>query len=156
MIKKYITGHYNPLSLVSHITYVVCVNFKHDLNWKINHFFWKISVYEGENWLWFHKHVVFCLEIEPIYVTEALGWHLTNHLHTYIMGHYNSSIRPSFWHHSRCNVVCERQIFWESLHGTFIYSQSFCQKSAERKSPMKYFSYLVLMSGLGLEPWLFG
>ena len=27
------------------------------------------------------------------------------------------------------------------------YSQSFCQKSAERKSPKKYFSYFVLMSG---------
>ena len=28
----------------------------------------------------------------------------------------------------------------------FIYSQSFCQKSAERKSPKKYFSYFVLIS----------
>ena len=36
-----------------------------------------------------------------------------------------------------------------------IYSQSFCQKSAERKSPKKYFLYIVLMSGLGLEPWLY-
>ena len=33
-----------------------------------------------------------------------------------------------------------------------IYSQSFCQKSAERKSPKKYFLYFVLMSGLALEP----
>ena len=31
-------------------------------------------------------------------------------------------------------------------------SQSFCQKSAERKSPEKYFLYFVLMSGLGFEP----
>ena len=31
------------------------------------------------------------------------------------------------------------------------YSQSFCQKSAERKPPKKYFSYFVL----GLEPCLF-
>ena len=37
----------------------------------------------------------------------------------------------------------------------FIYSQSFCQKSAERKSPKKYFSHFVLMSELGLESWLF-
>ena len=34
-----------------------------------------------------------------------------------------------------------RQIFSETLHGNFVYSQSFvyCQKSAERKSPKKYF-----------------
>ena len=46
--------------------------------------------------------------------------------------------------------------FFEKLfHGGFIYFQSFCQKSAEWKSPKKYFfSYFVLMSGLGLEPWL--
>ena len=37
----------------------------------------------------------------------------------------------------------------------FIFSQSFCQKCAERKSPKKYFSCFVLMSGLGLESWLF-
>ena len=53
------------------------------------------------------------------------------------------------------NVDSERQIFEKLFHGSFIYSQSFCQKSAERKSPKKYFLYFVLMSGLGLEPWLF-
>ena len=36
---------------------------------------------------------------------------------------------------------------------TFIYSESFCQKSAERKSPKKYFSYIVLMSARELDPW---
>ena len=36
-----------------------------------------------------------------------------------------------------------------------IYSQCFCQKSAESKSPKKYFLYFVLISGLGLEPWLY-
>ena len=47
--------------------------------------------------------------------------------------------------------------FFENLFmAIFIDSQSFCQKSAERrKSPKKYFSYFVVMSGLGLEPWLF-
>ena len=49
----------------------------------------------------------------------------------------------------------DRFFFLKTFHGNFIYSQSFCQKSAERKSPKKYFSYFVLMSGLGLEPWLF-
>ena len=37
----------------------------------------------------------------------------------------------------------------------YLLSESFCQKSAERKSPKKYFLYFVLMSGLGLEPWLY-
>ena len=36
-----------------------------------------------------------------------------------------------------------------------IFSQSFCQKSAERKSPKKYFLYFVLISGLGFEPLAF-
>ena len=42
--------------------------------------------------------------------------------------------------------------FFEKLFVTnFIFSlESFCQKSAERKS--KYFLYFVLMSGLGLDP----
>ena len=89
-------GHYNPsvsiINLVSHTTYVECVNF--------------------------------------IYKRRGLQF----------------------------KVDSERQIFffWDTFHGNFIFnSQSFCQKSAERKSPNKYFSYFVLMSGLGLEPWLF-
>ena len=45
--------------------------------------------------------------------------------------------------------------FFEKLFMAILfYSQSFCQKSTERKSPKKYFLYFVLMSGLGLEPWL--
>ena len=31
------------------------------------------------------------------------------------------------------------RFFWETFHGNFIYSQRFSQKSAERKSPKKYF-----------------
>ena len=55
-------------------------------------------------------------------------------------------------------VDSERQIFGVTFHGNFIYSLNFCQKSAksaERKSTKKYFSCFVLMSGLGLESWLF-
>ena len=91
--------------------------------------------------------------------------------YTYIIGHYNPSVRiidlvshttyvvcVNFihkWRDLQLKVDSERQIFWETFHGNFIYSQSFCQKSAERKSPKKYFSHFILMSGLGLEPWLF-
>ena len=98
------------------------------------------------------------------------GW-LSETLHTYIIGHFNPSVRIIDLVSHTTNVVCanfihkwwdlqftvdsERQIFWETFHGNFIYSQSFCQKSAERKSPKKYFLYFILISGLGLKPWLF-
>ena len=90
---------------------------------------------------------------------------------TYIIGHYNPSSRIIDRVSHTTYVVCvnfihkwrdlqfkfdsERQIFWETFHGNFIYFQSFCQKSTERKSPKKYFLYFVSMSGLGLEIWLF-
>ena len=45
------------------------------------------------------------------------------------------------WRDLQFNVDSERQIFEKLFHERFIYSQSFCQKSAERKSPKKYFSY---------------
>ena len=37
--------------------------------------------------------------------------------------------------------------FLRNFHGNYNYSQSFYHKSAERKSPIKYFSCLVMMSG---------
>ena len=92
-------------------------------------------------------------------------------IHTYIIGHYNPSVwitdlvsHTTYvvcvnfihkWRDLQFKVDSEWQSFWETFHGNFIYSQNFCQKSAERKSPKKYFSYFILMSGLGLEPWLF-
>ena len=41
-----------------------------------------------------------------------------------------------------------------SLDYSLQFYLSFCYEPAERISPKKYFSYSVLMSGLGLEPWL--
>ena len=44
--------------------------------------------------------------------------------------------------------------FWETIHDNFIYSQSFCQKSAERQTPKKYFFHIfVLIFDLWFEPW---
>ena len=88
------------------------------------------------------------------------------------MGHYNPSVRiidlvshttyivcVNFihkWLDLQFKVDSERQIFFEKLFMAILFtSQIFFQKSAERKSPKKYLSYFVLMSGLGLEPWLF-
>ena len=39
--------------------------------------------------------------------------------------------------------------FVRNFSWQFFYSQNYCRKSAERKSPKKYFFYFVLMSGLG-------
>ena len=47
------------------------------------------------------------------------------------------------WRDLQFNVDSERQTFEKLFHGRFIYSQSFCQKSAERKSPKKHFLYLI-------------
>ena len=91
---------------------------------------------------------------------------------THIIGHSNPSVRIIIdlvsyttyavcvnfihkWRDLQFKVDSEWQIFWETFHGNFIYSQSFCQKSAERKSPKKYFLYFVLMSGLGQNKVIF-
>ena len=94
-------------------------------------------------------------------------------MHTYI---HNWSLQPSVrnidlvshtayvvcvnfvhkWRDLQFKVDSERQIFWETFSlQVFIYSQSVCPKSAKKKSPKKYFSYFVIMSGLGLDPRLF-
>ena len=81
---------------------------------------------------------------------------------TYVIGLYNPSVRiidlvshttyvvcVNFihkWLNLQFKVDSERQIFWETFQGNFIYSQSFCQNSAERKSSKKYFLYSVLTS----------
>ena len=71
-------------------------------------------------------------------------------------GHYNPSVSIDLvsyityvvcvnsihkWWNLHFKVDSKRQIFCETFHGNFIYSQSISQKSAERISPKKYFSY---------------
>ena len=114
----------------------------------------------------------FCVAFKFTSVPRQTGLRLNNkYIHTYIIGHYNPLDRfidqdshsiyfvcVNFihkWRDLQFKVDSERQIFWETFNANFIYSQSFCQKSAERKSSKKYSSYFVLMFGLGLEPWLF-
>ena len=63
-----------------------------------------------------------------------------------VVSHETYVVCVNFIHKRRdlqFKVDSERQIFWETFHGNSICSQSFCQKSAERKSPKKYFSYFV-------------
>ena len=72
------------------------------------------------------------------------------HTYTYAIGHYKPSVRfmdlvshttyvvcvifIHKWRDLQFKVDSERQLFWETFNGNFIYSQSFWQKSAERKS----------------------
>ena len=49
------------------------------------------------------------------------------------------------WRDLKFKVDSERQIFFffdKRVHGNFIYSPSFCQISAERKSPKNYFFFV--------------
>ena len=55
------------------------------------------------------------------------------------------------WRNLQFEVDSERQIF-EKLYMEILFTlKSFCQKSADRKSPKKYFHIFVLMSDLGFE-----
>ena len=119
--------------------------------------------------------------LDNTYDVEGFRLSITQHIHsaknkydsnTYIIGHYNPSVRiidlvshttyvvcVNFidkWRDLQFKVGSERQIFWETFHGNFIWTlRVFARNLLRGKSPKKYFSYFVLMSGLGLEPWLF-
>ena len=91
--------------------------------------------------------------------------------HTYIIDYYNPSVRIfdlvyhtihvmciSFtdkWRDQRFKVDSEQETFLEIIHDNFVYSQSFCHKSADRNQPKKLLLYFIYMSGLVPEPWLY-
>ena len=93
-------------------------------------------------------------------------------LTTYIIGHYKPSVRiidlVSHTTYDVCVLILyisgetyslksdPNDRFFEKLFMAILfYSQSFCQKFAERKSPKKYFLYFGLMSGPGFEARLY-
>ena len=55
------------------------------------------------------------------------------------------------WQDLQFNVDSERHIFEKGFHGRFIYSQNFCQKSAKRTLPKKYFSYFIFDDWPGIR-----
>ena len=80
--------------------------------------------------------------------------HASIYIHTYIIGHYNRSVRIIDLVSHTTYVVCVNFIhkwrdslkstpndrfFWETFNGNFCLLSEFCQKSAERKSPKKTF-----------------
>ena len=90
-------------------------------------------------------------------------------IHNWPLQPFSQDYRPSFsllfllyaliFMHKRreikFKVDSERKILEKFFMAVFIYSQIFCQKFNEKKSPKKYFLYFVLMSGLWFEPWLY-
>ena len=57
------------------------------------------------------------------------------------------------WRDLQFNVDSERQIFEKLFHGNFIYSQSFCQKSGERKSPRNKSLVALNVCQVALSSW---
>ena len=56
------------------------------------------------------------------------------------------------WRDLQFKVDSQRYFFFrETFHDNFIYSQSFCQNSAERKSPKKYFLYFCFDAWSGVR-----
>ena len=100
--------------------------------------------------------------LNSYYSSPALSCLYTyTYIHNWLLQSFSQDYWPSFSHHL-CGVCYSLQStpndrFFEKLfHGNFLFaSQSFCQKSTERKSPKKYFSYFILMSRLELETCLF-
>ena len=131
--------------------------------------FWFIRLrtrWKNEKYCVFHSISINVHNLKPLNFLNLCNFFFNEqnkYIHNWSLQPFSQDYWPSFSHHLWCvNVIhefkvdSERQIFfWETFHSNFIYSQSFCKKSAERKSPKKYFSYFVLMSGLGLEAWFY-
>ena len=67
---------------------------------------------------------------------------LHTHIHNWSLKPFSQDYCPSSWYHLYCvNLQCKVDSE----------QQSFCQKSAQRKSPKKYVLCFILMSGVGLE-----
>ena len=92
-------------------------------------------------------------------------------INTYIIGYYNTSVRitdlvsyityvvcANFihkWRDLQIKVYSERQIFWETFHCSFYLLLEFLPEICWEEIAEKIlFLYFILISGLGLEPWL--
>ena len=78
---------------------------------------------------------------------------IVSYIHTYIIGqdygpasHTIHIVCVNFirdWLDLELKVDSKPQIFQKLFHARFIYFQSFCQKSAERKSPKKFIFFYI-------------
>ena len=76
-----------------------------------------------------------------------------------LTSHTNHDVCVNFideWRNVQLKIDSKRRIFLRNFSWQFYFNtQSFCQKSAERMSPKKYFHIFILMSDLGLEMRLY-
>ena len=128
------------------------------------------SPFFGTNWPVNRRITVkkIAMKIQSFRITTLnCGYHYTCpkliHTSIYVINHYNLSVSiidlvshttyvvcVNFvhrWRELQFKVGSEPQIFWESFNCNFIYSQRFCQKSDDRKSPKKYFLYFDVWPG---------
>ena len=89
------------------------------------------------------------ITLDSKWICKTYVWY--TYIHNWSLQPFGQDYWPSFlnylccvcvnyiykWRDLQFKVDFERQIFWETFNGNFIYSQSFCQKSAERKLPKK-------------------
>ena len=103
------------------------------------------------------QYVSWCVSMvqNPWLHTYIRNWPLQPFSQYYDLGsHTTHVVCVKFireWWDLQFNVDSKRQIFEKLFHGRFIYSQSFCQKSAERKSAKKYYSYLIFDNWPGIR-----
>ena len=86
-------------------------------------------------------------------ICASSSWYITSVRIIDLVSHTTYVVFVNFihkWRHLQFKVDSARQIFWKTFHGNFIYR--FFARNLLRKLPKKYFSYFVLMSGLGLDP----
>ena len=146
-INTYIIAHYNPsvkiLDLVSHITYVVCVNFIHkrrDLQFKVD--FERQIFWETVPWQYLFTPRVFLN-------TYIHNWSLHNPSVRILdlVSHTTYVVCVNFIHKRRdlqFKVDFEWQIFWASFHGNiYLLSEFLPEICWETKSPKKYCLYFV-------------
>ena len=95
-----------------------------------------------------------------IHITYIHNWPLQPFSQDYgLASHTTHVVCINFiheWRDLQFNVDSERQIFKKLFHGSFIYSQSFCQKSAERESRRRnIFLYFIFDDWPGIRTQAF-
>ena len=86
--------------------------------------------------------------------TYSLKWNLNDRFLRSFSRQFLFTLCVHEWLDLQFKVDSGRQIF-EKLFKANLFTLGFCQKTAERKSPKKYFLYFVLMCGLGHEARLY-
>ena len=91
--------------------------------------------------------------------TDIHNWPLQSFSQDYgLASHTTHAVNVNFIRERRelqFNVDSEQQIFWDTFHGNFIYSQSFCQKSARGSRRRNIFLYFIFDDWPGVRTQAF-